>query len=474
MLGLLVLAGVAVAQTAATALLVNDQPVSERKIAQTQQNSPLYALKLSGVPGLDLENLLMDQVVLLEAANQDAASIELDSEAFANAIEEFRAVRQLTSDEAYLTFLEGIGFTEEEFLEGVAQQQRLNKRVEEVSAGVSGTEAELRQYYELFPEFITELSKPLFPFDDLKPSVRRRLETVVGILKRDAAIDSWVSGLVQNAQVQFPEGSKRDWPNPVVASVNGFEIRLHQLNGEVYNNPDIVVSLLGMDAKVVERVRLAKVKAVADLIDRAIALQYASHANKPYVGTGAAVIEQINRQQTRNVRVSDAEARAYYQSQKAMFMRPATAVLTGARFQSTRDASAFRAQLLRAKGTNFGKLAARYRGTATEYGPITPDNLTGPHTALLDPKKLTQFGKLYVSGVIREGNTIEVFLVQDLKPATVMPFESVRAEVTQRALEQARSKVANAWWAAERKRHVIVNNLAAVQQALEAQAKTKR
>ena len=460
--------GAAVAQSA-PAFFVNDQPVSERELKR--RHDDYASLKLQGTVAQDLKRFILSQTVLNEAVFQDAAQVTVPSEELASSVERFRKERELTCDEEYLAALEKLGYTESEYLEAVDRDLRINKRVDEITAGVTATEAELKLYYELFSKWFEVPGKPLDAFDDLRPSVRRQLEANVVTVKRGQALEEWVSALISNANVTFPEGSDRDWFNPVVASVDDLEIRLYDLDNAVYTNPQVFVDLVSGNASQVEaRLRKVKPEVLEGLINAAVARQYASRSKRGFFGSGAALVALIERDQTRKVRVTDAEVRAFYAANKAAFSSPASAELVGARFASLKDANAFRWSLVRAKGGNFAKLAAKFRGKTTRYGPITPANLTGPHTALLDPKKLRRVGKAYVSPVIREDATIEVFLVSKLTPSKVQPFDSVRAQVAEWALEGAQGKVARAWWAAERQRHVIVNNLPQVQRELEARA----
>jgi parvulin-like peptidyl-prolyl isomerase len=89
----------------------------------------------------------------------------------------------------------------------------------------------------------------------------------------------------------------------------------------------------------------------------------------------------------------------------------------------------------------------------------------------MNPKQLTRVGTAYISSVVRKDGWYEVYLIIKRNPGGLKPLESVRAEVEKMTLAQARDKAATAWWAAERKNHVIVNNLPAVQAELKARAK---
>ena len=143
-----------------------------------------------------------------------------------------------------------------------------------------------------------------------------------------------------------------------------------------------------------------------------------------------------------------------------------------ATFQSRKNADSFRKQALKVQGENFPKLAYRNRGTINELGRLTKDGLRlDLQRSLLNFKKLTRIGKQFLSNVIPYDGKFEVYLIQSFQPAGLQPFQAVRAEVEVMTRTQARDKAVTAWWAAERKNHVIVNNLTAVQAELETRAK---
>jgi hypothetical protein len=465
-----ILLGMAVAQADVPAFFVNDQPVSESELARARRSDQLSTLGLKGVIGLDVQLMLLNQVVLIEAARQDSVNVLVTEAEVDESIAQIRSQNNLADEVSYLAAIEGQGFTEESFRTTQKKQLQIQKRVEEITASAKVSDAELKLYYELHPDQYRDQGKPNGFFENLQPELREKYQADANKIKQNEVIEAWVEDITTNADVRFPENSKLELFNPAVASVDGDEIRLTTLLREVYSNPQIAEFMRTSPSTEIIQT-LFKPQALENLINRGVARQYASRSKQAFFGPGQDLLEQIKLEQVRNVQVSDAEVRAYYLAHKSAFtVSGAVAFWTG-NFATLKDATMFRTQLLKAKGQNFVRLAAKNRGTANEYEERNTEELTGSKSIPMDPKQLTRVGTSYISGVVRKDGWFEVYLITKMKPASLKPFESVRAEVEKMTLTQARDKASIAWWSAERKNHVIVNNLPAVQAELEARAK---
>jgi SurA N-terminal domain len=464
------LLGMALAQADVPAFFVNDQPVSETELARARRSDQLSTLGLKGAIGLDVQLMLLNQVILIKAAQQDSANVLVTSAEVDEAIAQIRAQNNLSDDASYLAAIEGQGFTDESFRTSQKEQLQIQKRVEEITASAKPSDAESKLYYELHPDQYGDQGKPNELFENLRPDLRKKLQTDVNKIKQNEVIEAWVEDIITNADVRFPEASKLELFDPAVASVDGFEIRLNSLLREVYSNPQIVEFVRESPSNELTQT-FFKPQALENLINRGIARQYASRSRQAFFGSHSELFEQIGLEQVRNVQVSEAEIRAYFLVHKSAFIAPAIVSFWTANFANLKDATKFRTQLLKAKGQNFVRLAAKNHGTANEYEEGDTDQRIGSQSISLDPKQLTRVDTGHISQIVRKDGWFEVYLITKIKPASLKTFKSVRADVAVKTLAQARDKAATAWWTAERKNHVIVNNLPAVQAELEARAK---
>ena len=464
--------GGVLAQSDAPAFFVNEQPVTEAELARARRADSLASRNFKGALGFESELLVLNQLVVIRVAAQDAAIVPLTSEEVDLQIKQIRDQNNLIDDAQYEAAIQGAGYSIESFRKDQEANLRIQKRISELQASGKASEAELKFLYELSPQTYAESGKQPAAFATLTPEQRDRLEFDAKKLKQDEAIEAWVAELTSNAQVRFPEGSSLEWFNPVVASVDGFEIRLDVFLREVYSNPEVGRFIEQAEAHTTEAfLSIFKARALERLIDTAVAAQYASRSDQPFFGMYQNQFEQIQQFITQNIQISEVEARAYYLKNKSSYSTQASAELVVAAFSNSVDAKKFRQQLLKSQGENMFKLAAQNHGAASELGRLDADKLIANQTDLLKPEKLTRVKQGHVSKVINGNGQVNVYLVTDFQPASVQPFEAVRQQVSDKARMQAQEKAASIFWAAERKNHEIINNLGQVQAELEARAK---
>jgi SurA N-terminal domain len=342
--------GMTLAQADVPALFVNDQPVTETELARARRSDQLSTLGLKGVIGLDVELMLLNQMVLIEAARQDSANVLVTPAEVDEAIAQIRAQNNLSDDASYLAAIEGQGFTAESFRTGRKEQLQIQKRVEEITASAKPSDAESKLYYELHPDQYRDQGNPNGIFEKLQPELREKYQADVNSIKQNEVIEAWVEDITTNADVRFPEDSKLELFDPAVASVDGFEIRLATLLREVYSNPKVAEFLQSNTSSGIEKSRTAFYPlALENLISRGIARQYASRSNQTFFGPGQELLEQVKLERVRNVQVSDAEIRAYYLAHKSVFTDPATVSFWVGNFLNLKDATRFKMQLLKAR-----------------------------------------------------------------------------------------------------------------------------
>jgi parvulin-like peptidyl-prolyl isomerase len=555
-----------------TVMTVNGAPVTERELERLKQGSQIFNLGLDGVAGQDLENLLVDQAILITAARQDAARVQVSNGDVRKFITDFRNSQQITSDADYLARIQGFGYTDASFREAVRQQLQLNKRIEEITSGVKPTDAELKFYQELNPqnyrnepriearqivvsdrkaaddakarldkgdEFaavakaiskeladqdgalgakkgektpqpITKIALPskvaeaafkleqggttgiiedggkfyILKVEKFLPGgpqsfeeAKTRLTDDVKASKANQAIEDWVTELQKKAKVVFPKDSPfKQVYNPVVAKVGSREIKLAELNRQVYFNPQVAQFIQqggGQGGTLVQQ--FFKPQALENLVNQAVALNAARAVGKPFVGAAADVLGQIQQYQTRNVTVTDAEIRKYYNDNIAQYTTPASAVLTDGTFTTADAARAFRSSFVAGGGKDFIKAASAAKGTANEAGNVTPDTIDAAYKKpVFEAPALTKVGDGQVSEVIEKGEgkdkKFHVLWVTNLVEKKVKPFEEVKADAQEKALGIKRSAEGQKWLEGARKSATVVNNLSAVSKELETRA----
>jgi parvulin-like peptidyl-prolyl isomerase len=150
-LSIVALTALAFAQ-AATVLIVNDQPVLSTEWEQTKAQNQLFSI-LNGSKGIiktDLNNLLVNQLILVAAARQDAKNSEPSEEQVNQYIIDLRKQRALETDADYTEFLRVNGFTPVDFREAIIAQLELTNRIEEIQRSEDVSDVELELYFELY------------------------------------------------------------------------------------------------------------------------------------------------------------------------------------------------------------------------------------------------------------------------------------------------------------------------------------
>ena len=301
---------------------------------------------------------------------------------------------------------------------------------------------------------------------------KAKLETDTKASKQNQVIEAWVKDITAKAKVVFPEGSKLSLFDPVVAKVGTTEVKLAELNREVYSNPQIGQFLQQGGAQNGALItQFFKPQALENLLNRVVATEAAKKLGKPFIGTGAEILAAVQQYQARDVTVTDAEIRKYYNDNKATYGAPASANASEATFNTLVDAKSFRSGFI-ASGKDFTKDAAKLKGTVNEIGSIGGETTDPAYKkAVFETKALTKAAGGQVTDVIEKDGKFKVLYVTDLKEAQVKPFEEAKADATDKALAAKKAKAGQDWIAKERKSATIVNNLEKVNKELEARAK---
>jgi parvulin-like peptidyl-prolyl isomerase len=290
--------------------------------------------------------------------------------------------------------------------------------------------------------------------------------------KANGAIENWIRTLERNAKIVAEPGSNFSYFNPTVAKVGDSEIKLHELNRQVYNNPQIEQFLAQGGAQgstLVEQ--FFKTQTLENLIKQQVGVQAAKKTEQPFIGADADVLNAVQQWQTRNVTVSEAEIRKYYNDNVSFYTTPASANINQATFNSIDAAKAFRSAYIAQGGGDFAKAAAKQKGTVSELGSVTPESIDPAFkTVVFDARALTRAGAVQVSDPIQKDKSFVVLGVTTLIEKSVKPFAEARTDAEQKALAAKRSAEGAKWLETAQKGVKVQNLYADVRKQLEARA----
>src|SRR5690554_6070169 len=366
-------------------------------------------------------------------------------------------------------------------------------------AGITDVvESNQRYFVVQVEEFIPATTRP---FEEVEETVREDALNA----KQSGIIEAELDRLREEATLTFPASSELSFENPVIAEVNGVEIRAVELDSALYTNPQIQQSLSPQVADLI--VGLFKPTVLSQVIDTEVAYQAADQLDVPLVGTRAGIAQAALNYVGRDVSVKEEELRDYYLSNSAAYTLPPEAFLTRVDFGTQADAVAFREALL--GGQPLDEAAAANDGDATDNGLVKPGELELEiDTALFSTEAFQSLpnSRLDVSDVLvlrrpveaedaegseaadgaeaedaaeeaqadaESGGTAEesaaddgmrdtfVVLVAERTPERVRAFEDVRAQVEATVLAQKRQAERNEWLSEQRAEADIVEHAVA-------------
>lgn len=321
--------------------------------------------------------------------------------------------------------------------------------------------------------------------EEYLPATTRPFDEVAETVRQDA-LDAKKSGIVEaeldrlrdEATITFPANSPLSFDNPVIAEVNGVEIRAVDLDSALYTNPQIQQSLSPQVADLI--VGLFKPTVLSQVIDTEVAYQAADTLGVPLVGSRAGIAQAALNYVGRDATATEDELRAFYDTNAAAYTLPAEAFVTRVDFASQEVAMAFRQALL--GGADVEAAAATAGGEVVDLGLVKPgETELEIDTALFSTQAFEALpgGELDVSDVLvlrlpveeteaaeaadadataeaedaeAEEAVREVFvvLVAERTPERLRAYEDVRAQVEASVLAQKR-QAERADWLAERR-----------------------
>jgi parvulin-like peptidyl-prolyl isomerase len=300
-------------------------------------------------------------------------------------------------------------------------------------------------------------------FEEVKDRAREDARRVKG----QGALEAYLEGLRAKANVKFGDNTTLQFENPVVASVGDTEIRLAEVTQLVFANPQVpqlVQQGLGELA-----VQFFLPQTLEQLINREVIYQAAMQLGQPFFGTKSDIASQAQLWKTRDITVSDAEARKYYDSNLANFTIPASARTQAVNFkkEDRAKAEAFRAAALR--GGKLEELARANNGTVQDFGVVNPGTLPPiPNRLVFLTRGTFPKGPLgEVSEVVKlEDESYQVLIINDRRAEILRPFEEVKEQARQQVLAIRRAEAAQKWLEEIRKAAKVENRLEEVLAAL--------
>ncbi|WP_333659668.1 peptidyl-prolyl cis-trans isomerase [Meiothermus cerbereus] len=315
--------------------------------------------------------------------------------------------------------------------------------------------------------YIVKVEKYL-PAGDVKfEEVKDRVKEDAKRIKGNGALEAYLEELRAKANVKFAQDATFKFENPVVAKVGDAEIKLSEVTQVVFANPQVpqlVQQGLGELA-----VQFFMPQTLEQLINREVIYQAAKQLGQPFFGSKTDIANQAQQWKTRDITVTDAEVRKYYDSNLANFTIPASAKVQAVNFakEDRAKAEAFRAAAL--KGGKLEDLAKANSGTVQDYGVVNPGTMPPvPNRLVFLTRGTFPKGPLgEVSEVVKlEDQSFQVLLVNERKAEVLRPFEEVKEQARQQVLAARRAEAAQKWVEEARKAAKVENNLQKVLTAL--------
>ena len=349
-------------------------------------------------------------------------------------------------------------------------------------AGITDVVLSNQRYFVVqVEEFLPAVTRP---FDEVAETVRQ--DTLDA--KKSGIVEAELDRLREEATLTFPASSDLSFDNPVIAEVNGVEIRAVDLDSALYTNPQIQQSLSPQVADLI--VGLFKPTVLSQVIDTEVAYQAADSLGVPLVGSRAGIAQAALNYVGRDVSATEDELISFYETNAATYTLPPEAFVTRVDFGAQADATAFRQALL--SGSSVEDAAGTSGGEVTDLGLVKPGEMQLEiDTALFSTQAFEALpeGGLDVSDVLvlrlpveeDEAATAEpadtegeepaddaeaddgmrevfVVLVAERTPERVRAYDDVRAQVEASVLAQKRQAERTEWLADRREEADIVEH----------------
>ena len=348
------------------------------------------------------------------------------------------------------------------------------------------------------------------PLADMRSEVEKDLTD----LQKAAAEENALRTLKASADVVSPAGSSYQYKNSVVAKVGSRTITAAELGRSTYLNPQIQQLLNPNFAGIIES--SIKPNVLTQLIDTDLAVQGAKSLKGTFTGPDSAVAQSALGYVSRDVKVTPAQVQSFYDDNKARYTEQPSALTTRVNFANAAAARDFRQALTTADAIStdsVGIAAEASGGTVQSLGNVSPGaqpeaidsvlfNFQQAMTALgqsgfdvsrvltLEVPATSASGGAASGGAV-SGGTVSggtasggggtasggatagatvpttqkqfVVLVAARTPERVRPFDVVRAQAQQAALQQQQAQAQQTWLDGLREKFPVENLLASAQ-----------
>ena len=456
---ILLVGGLAFAQSDTKAdpvvLFVNELPVFASEYYRAQLENPAATLPNKGFFKIDRDNLALANVVKTQAIQADASNIEVSSSEVDKEINDM--IKQNDWDfQEFKQNLETASYSVETYRRQIRQQLRSQRRIAQIKNQIKVTPEELRFYFSLFKTRYT-INGKILPFEQ----VQTKIETDARTIKTNAALEQWSHKLMSSAKFRVPENSSLEVYNPIVAKIGSTEIELWTLNQLVYNNANITnPQSLGQNLAL--DIQKLKTSTLEKLIDQHLAISIAKKSGKPFIGSGKDLLEAVKSYQVQNLKVTDSEAKNYYQTNTASFKTQGSATFRTFGFSNLTLANAFREELIRNKRPVDSIVSKYTQDRTTKFIQSSADLLAPEAKKVLFNQKLIPVKNGYITQAAKINTRVVVFLVQTINYPKIQPYQAVKTEVLQKTLEQKRQNMTKTWLQAARKNFKLENQLEAI------------
>jgi len=291
--------------------------------------------------------------------------------------------------------------------------------------------------------------------------------------KQNAAIEAWLEGLEKDAKIEVLDKSW-SYYNPTVAEVNGQKIPYAQLLMTMVSNQQLGALLQqGGDQAVGFVNGFFKPQVLDSLVQQYAAPVIVKKLKLPLTGSRQELLTGLQAYGGRDVKVTEAQVRGYYEQQKPNFQTPASAVVSEAVFKDRQKALAFRGAFVKAGG-DFTNAASKAGGTVSERGSVTGGDQKLSEVAekaVFQADRLTPAGEGSVTDVVESGERFSVLFVKDLVKASTKPLSEVRDQIREQLETQLRSEAGQKFVQEQLKSVKVENKLESVLKEVEKRAK---
>ncbi|GGQ95021.1 peptidylprolyl isomerase [Deinococcus ruber] len=285
-------------------------------------------------------------------------------------------------------------------------------------------------------------------FEEAKSTITDAVTTQL----KNEAIESWLDGLKQNVKIETVDPTWK-FSNPTVAVVNGQNVPYAEAVSSMIANQQF--SALLQQAPADQAAPLVnsflKPTIVQQLIQQYAAPIIVKNQKIALAGTRAELLAGLNAYGARDVKVSDADVLAFYNSNQAQFKNPAKATVSEAVFKDKQQALAFRQDF---KSGDFTAAASKAGATVSERGAVTEGDQklnTALDKAVFATTRLQSAGEGSLSDVVENSGKFSVAYVTDLVKASVKPLASVQDTIRTQLLAQKKSAAGTAFVTAQLK-----------------------